>query len=77
MPVTVLPEDQDTVAKRQADTDVPFHPSYSGVILFKNTFDGNLPASDYPKVNFYFAMLLAYLVMAGGTRHVLAQSKMF
>lgn len=64
VPFTVL-RDERNVMERQSDTDVPFHPPYSGVVLFKNTFDGNLPASDYPKVNFYFAMLLAYVVMAG------------
>ena len=40
-----------TGVKRQANTDVPFHPSYKGTVLFKNTFDGQLPAGDYPKVN--------------------------
>lgn len=65
VPVTVLPE-ESSVAERQADTDVSFHPSYSGVILFKNTFNGNLPASDYPKVTFYSVMLLAYAAMATG-----------
>jgi hypothetical protein len=31
--------------------DVPYHPSYDGIVLFKNTFDGQLEAIDYPKVN--------------------------
>lgn len=34
----------------RADTGVPYHPSYTGKVLFKNTFDGQLPATDYPKV---------------------------
>ena len=47
VPVTVI---SSTV--RQASTDlVPYHPTYNGVVLFKNTFDGQLPAADYPKVN--------------------------
>lgn len=37
-------------ANPRAPTDVPFHPSYSGIVLFKNTFEGKLPATDYPKV---------------------------
>lgn len=45
VPVTVLS------SEKRADTDVPFHPSYNGVILFQNAFNGKLPASDYPKVN--------------------------
>ena len=28
-----------------------FNPSYNGVILFQNTFNGKLPASEHPKVN--------------------------
>ncbi|OSD03235.1 hypothetical protein PYCCODRAFT_1477105 [Trametes coccinea BRFM310] len=56
VPITVLPA--NTV--RQASTDVPYHPTYTGTVLFRNTFDGKLPASDYPKVNFYFAMFLVY-----------------
>lgn len=47
VPVTVL----STGMKRQAGTDVPFHPSFKGTVLFKNTFDGQLPAADYPKKN--------------------------
>ncbi|KAL4241630.1 LU7TM family protein [Abortiporus biennis] len=55
IPVTVM---QTTT--RQASTDVPFHPKYAGTVFFQNTFQGKLPASDYPKVNFYFAMFLVY-----------------
>lgn len=47
VPVTVM----TPTATRKATTDVPFHPTYNGVVLFRNTFDGKLPAGDYPKVN--------------------------
>jgi hypothetical protein len=57
LPVTVL---NPTV--RQAPTDVPSHPTYNGVVLFRNTFDGQLPATDYPKVNFYLAMFFVYAI---------------
>jgi hypothetical protein len=46
VPVTVLPMYNDANS-----TDTPFHPTYQGEILFANTFSGQLPASDYPKVN--------------------------
>jgi hypothetical protein len=46
VPVTVL-----STSPRQEPTDVPYHPSYHGSVLFRNTFDGKLPATDYPKVN--------------------------
>ncbi|KAJ7786519.1 lung seven transmembrane receptor-domain-containing protein [Mycena metata] len=36
------------------------HATYNGLVFFQNTFDGKLPATDYPKVNFYFAMFLVY-----------------
>lgn len=68
VPVTVLSSDSSESSKlmhgRQTNTDVPFHPSYHGTILFKNKFNGQLPASDYPKVNFYLVMLLAYAALA-------------
>lgn len=54
VPVTVM----TPTATRQAPTDVPFHPTYNGVVLFRNTFDGKLPAGDYPKVNVSFPSYL-------------------
>lgn len=38
----------------RAPTDVPYHPSYNGLVFFQNTFDGQLPATDYPKVTVSF-----------------------
>jgi hypothetical protein len=35
----------------RASTDVPTHPKYTGTILFRNTFNGQLSAAEYPKVN--------------------------
>ncbi|KAH9950867.1 lung seven transmembrane receptor-domain-containing protein [Amylocystis lapponica] len=61
VPVTVMPN-----SRRQAPTDVPYHPTYTGSVLFRNTFDGKLPATDYPKVNFYFAMFIVYAVLGAG-----------
>ncbi|KAI0830476.1 lung seven transmembrane receptor-domain-containing protein [Trametes gibbosa] len=63
VPITVVPSNspsQDTIS-----TDNP-HPTYQGTVFFRNTFDGRLPASDYPKVNFYFAMFLVYSALAVG-----------
>ncbi|KAF8203093.1 protein PTM1, partial [Pholiota molesta] len=48
----------------RAVTDVPFHPTFKGSVLFKNTFDGQLPATEYPKVNFYFMMFVIYAAFA-------------
>ncbi|CCM04443.1 uncharacterized protein FIBRA_06623 [Fibroporia radiculosa] len=61
VPVTVLSN-----IPRQTSTDVPYHPLYTGTVLFQNTFDGKLPATDYPKVNFYFAMFIVYSAVACG-----------
>ncbi|KAI0756841.1 lung seven transmembrane receptor-domain-containing protein [Daedaleopsis nitida] len=60
VPITVLPSSVST----RAPTDVPYHPTYNGTVLFRNTFEGKLSASDYPKVNFYFAMFLVYCLLA-------------
>ena len=62
VPLTVL--SSDTVGTGGGSTDVPYHPKYQGSVLFKNKFDGQLPATDYPKVNFYLALLLAYVLFA-------------
>ncbi len=48
MPVTVLQTSSSVLPERQS-TDI--HPSYKGTVLFRNVFDGELPATDYPKVN--------------------------
>jgi hypothetical protein len=60
--VAVIPLSVEGDGKRR-DT-VEYHPSYSGKVLFKNTFDGQLPATDYPKVNFYFFMFVIYSAFA-------------
>ncbi|KAG7098919.1 hypothetical protein E1B28_000816 [Marasmius oreades] len=59
--VAMIPVTVRNIATRQ--TDGP-HPSYKGTVLFRNKFDGKLPATDYPKVNFYFAMFLVYSAVA-------------
>ncbi|KAF8481985.1 lung seven transmembrane receptor-domain-containing protein [Russula ochroleuca] len=61
VPVTVLQTSSSALQERQS-TDI--HPSYKGSVLFRNTFDGELPATDYPKVNFYFVMFLFYTALA-------------
>ncbi|KAK4057820.1 hypothetical protein OIO90_001039 [Microbotryomycetes sp. JL221] len=38
--------------------------SYQGVVDFENVFQGHLPASEYPKVQFYFVLLLVYVGLA-------------
>ncbi|KAI0652014.1 lung seven transmembrane receptor-domain-containing protein [Trametes meyenii] len=62
VPITVLP----STVPRQDSTETPYHPTYKGTVFFRNKFDGRLPASDYPKVNFYFAMFLVYSALAIG-----------
>ena len=46
IPVTVL-----SSVQTRAHPDSPFHPGYKGLVFFRNTFVGKLPATDYPKVN--------------------------
>jgi Lung seven transmembrane receptor len=48
VPVTVLQTSSSALQERQS-TDI--HPSYKGTVLFRNVFDGELAATDYPKVN--------------------------
>ena len=53
VPVTVISSSRDgaPTQPRQESTDVPFHPRYSGTVLFQNKFNGKLAATEYPKVN--------------------------
>ncbi|WWC87461.1 uncharacterized protein L201_002350 [Kwoniella dendrophila CBS 6074] len=44
----------------------PTHAEYSGLVLFKNTFEGELPAVEYPKINFYAILSLVYFVLGCG-----------
>ncbi|KAI0782376.1 lung seven transmembrane receptor-domain-containing protein [Irpex lacteus] len=61
VPLRVRPASGSSPTPRQT-SDI--HPDYSGTVLFKNKFSGKLSASDYPKVNFYFAMFIVYTILA-------------
>lgn len=63
IPLTVMDQTKRSSSPRAA-TDVPTHPTYAGTILFRNVFNGQLPASEYPKVNFYLGLTVAYVVFA-------------
>jgi hypothetical protein len=64
IPLTVMDQTKRTLPER-APTDVPTHPTYAGTVLFRNVFNGQLSAAEYPKVNFYLALTIAYVVFAG------------
>ncbi|KAI0347767.1 hypothetical protein BDW22DRAFT_17032 [Trametopsis cervina] len=57
VPVTVVSNGNSNPPRDDA------HPAYKGTVLFKNTFNGKLSATEYPKVNFYFAMFIVYAVL--------------
>ncbi|RSH94248.1 hypothetical protein EHS25_004051 [Saitozyma podzolica] len=57
VPVTLVNSRSD-IAERQAT-----HAEYSGVVLFRNVFDGELPAVEYPKINFYMALSITYFLI--------------
>ncbi|KAH9968591.1 lung seven transmembrane receptor-domain-containing protein [Russula dissimulans] len=63
VPVTVMQTSTSTSAF-QVRQSSGIHPSYKGTVLFRNVFDGQLAATDYPKVNFYFAMFILYIILA-------------
>lgn len=44
VPVTLVNERSGKSDKRQT------HAEYAGMVLFKNTFEGELPAVEYPKI---------------------------
>jgi hypothetical protein len=49
VPVTVLQTLSASEASKRQSSDI--HPSYHGTVFFRNVFDGQLAATDYPKVN--------------------------
>ncbi|KAF8313838.1 hypothetical protein DL93DRAFT_2097560 [Clavulina sp. PMI_390] len=53
------------VAYTAGDMAIPSHASFDGKVLFQNAFRGKLPATDYPKINFYLILTAAYLVLGG------------
>ena len=63
IPLTVSDQTGKRVSER-APTDVPTHPMYAGTVLFRNVFNGQLSAAEYPKVNFYLGLTVAYVVFA-------------
>jgi hypothetical protein len=48
--LAVVPVTVQSPSMRRAATDTYHHSNYTGTVLFRNTFDGKLPATDYPKV---------------------------
>ena len=47
----VIPITVQSPSTRRASSEALLHPSYKGSVLFRNTFNGQLPATDYPKVD--------------------------
>ena len=48
IPLTVMDMRRDEAGD---GTSIPNHPKYTGTILFRNVFNGQLSAAEYPKVN--------------------------
>lgn len=42
------------------------HAEYKGLIRFKNVFDGQLPAGEYPKITFYGILTVVYIAIGLG-----------
>ncbi|ODN76627.1 hypothetical protein L202_05274 [Cryptococcus amylolentus CBS 6039] len=60
VPVTLVNSKRD-LTKREAT-----HAEYSGVVLFRNTFEGELPAVEYPKISFYLSLSIVYFLLGCG-----------
>lgn len=57
VPVTLVNERSTDIASRQT------HAEYSGMVLFKNTFDGELPAVEYPKIGVSYLFLRSRVII--------------
>lgn len=51
------------------------HAAFTGRVTFYNNFDGNLPAAEYPKLNFYFGLTVLYAVMGLGWLYMCMKHK--
>ncbi|WVQ74635.1 hypothetical protein IAR50_004236 [Cryptococcus sp. DSM 104548] len=60
VPVTLVNSERD-LSVREAN-----HAEYSGVVLFRNTFEGELPAVEYPKISFYLSLSIVYFLLGCG-----------
>ncbi|PWN48318.1 hypothetical protein IE53DRAFT_370721, partial [Violaceomyces palustris] len=55
VPLTSLPVDSNTKAN--------IHAAFKGRVTFNNSFKGNLPAAEYPKLSFYFYLTAVYAIL--------------
>ncbi|WVR04155.1 hypothetical protein IAU60_001154 [Kwoniella sp. DSM 27419] len=62
VPVTLV----NTRSNMPLDARDATHAEYSGLVLFKNTFEGELPAVEYPKINFYLFLSVVYFALGCG-----------
>lgn len=60
VPVTLVESSRRAIAPSAS------HAEYSGSILFRSTFEGELPAAEYPKVGFYLFLSTVYAAVAIG-----------
>nr|XP_019050058.1 major facilitator protein [Kwoniella bestiolae CBS 10118]OCF28988.1 major facilitator protein [Kwoniella bestiolae CBS 10118] len=70
VPVTLVNARSDIALESRQS---PSHAEYSGLVLFKNTFEGELPAVEYPKINFYMALSFVYFVLGCGWAYLCVQ----
>lgn len=63
IPVTIVTKD-----RRGLELEVRKNilAEYQGVVTFRNQFDGELPAVEYPKIAFYGVLAVVYLLLAVG-----------
>lgn len=61
IPVTLVTND-----KRELEERKSVHAEYEGIVTFRNQFDGELPAVEYPKIAFYGVLAIVYVLLAVG-----------
>ncbi|GMK58380.1 hypothetical protein CspeluHIS016_0504120 [Cutaneotrichosporon spelunceum] len=60
IPVTVVTKNRALEPRKNIAAE------YEGVITFRNQFDGELPAAEYPKIAFYGVLAVVYILLAIG-----------
>ena len=68
VPVTVTSDEDDSLngSNSTLDAATPFGTVFTGVVDFENTFEGHLPAAEYPKIWFYTSLAVVYTLIGAG-----------
>ncbi|CED85022.1 Predicted membrane protein [Phaffia rhodozyma] len=66
VPVTLVSSGSTSVSSRANSSTSANHAEYEGTITFNNIYQGQLPAAEHPKINFYLFLTCLYIITTLG-----------